>query len=402
MIPRRYTSLYPHMIRDLLRYLFDAKLRREDHVAIFEKTLADYLGVKEVITTATGREGMALVFDGLGLVAGDEVLIPAYTLKELLPFFSKRGLLPVPVDIEASTFNIDPARIEEAITGRTKALMITHMFGLPCDMNAMTGIVQKHGLLLIEDCAHALGSQYKGKRVGTFGDANFFSFELTKPINTFGGGAVATNNIELAASIRKKLTEYKAPGMRLMRKILFALAEEMLVRSPFFFLVAYLFYFEITQTVLSRLFFGFHGKTRVTQYRYSRLQAFLGRRWMTHLDDKVKTLNRKASYLSKRIGVAISLQTKADSSRSTRYFFVGTTPLAGRDARRYLLCRGIDVGIHEEITDDCASELSVECPVAEWVFEHALQIPLNVRLSKKKLDRIGSAIVDMSKAGKVL
>ncbi|MCP4702458.1 MAG: hypothetical protein GY862_37205, partial [Gammaproteobacteria bacterium] len=146
--------------------------------------------------------------------------------------------------------------------------------------DAVVNAAKKHKLLLIEDCAHALGTRYKNQSAGTFGDASFFSFELTKPVNTFGGGMIVTDNAKLAENIRAKMTQREEPGLQLTKKVIFALIEEGVVRSPIFPLVAYLFYYEWTQKLISALFFAFHGQTRMKQYRYANFQAYLGRQWM--------------------------------------------------------------------------------------------------------------------------
>src|SRR5215813_5410395 len=112
------------------------------------------------------------------------------------------GFRPVFVDIDPSTFNIDPARLEIAITPKTRAVVPTHLYGQPCDMDRIMPIARKHKLAVIEDCAHALGATYHGRRTGTFGDAAFFSFQMLKGLNAYGGGMAITAERGLGARIR--------------------------------------------------------------------------------------------------------------------------------------------------------------------------------------------------------
>jgi len=111
------------------------------------------------------------------------------------------GYRPVFADIDGSTFNIDPVKFEAAITGKTAAVVPTHLYGQPCDMDPIMKIARAHKLAVIEDCAHALGAKYKGRKVGTFGDASFFSFQMLKPLNAYGGGMAVTRNPVVAARV---------------------------------------------------------------------------------------------------------------------------------------------------------------------------------------------------------
>src|SRR5206468_7484479 len=128
------------------------------------------------------------------------------------------GFRPVFVDIDPMTFNMDPGRLERAITPNTRAVVPTHLYGQPCNMDPIMSIARAHRLSVIEDCAHALGARYKGQRVGTFGDAAFFSFQMLKPLNTYGGGMAITRNDGLAALIRSEAETEPWPSAKKDRK----------------------------------------------------------------------------------------------------------------------------------------------------------------------------------------
>src|SRR5581483_428277 len=128
------------------------------------------------------------ILKALDLPAGSEVVVPALTFWVIPELARVAGLTPVFADVDPRTFTLDPASFERVITPRTRAVVPTHLYGLPCDMDPILAIARRHGIAVIEDCAHALGATYHGKPVGTLGDAALFSFQTLKPLNAFGGG----------------------------------------------------------------------------------------------------------------------------------------------------------------------------------------------------------------------
>jgi len=174
-----------------------------DEVELFEEEFANYCGVNYCVGVANGLEALQLILEGFNIGPGDEVIVPANTYIATWLAVSYAGATPVPVEPDERTYNIDPARIETAITGRTKAIMPVHLYGQPTDMDPILEIAQRHGLWVFEDAAQAHGARYKGRRTGSLGDAAGFSFSPGKNLGAFGdAGAVTTNNDELAETIR--------------------------------------------------------------------------------------------------------------------------------------------------------------------------------------------------------
>jgi len=172
-------------------------------VEAFEKEFAAYCGAKHCIGVGNGLEALHLILRGYGIGPGDEVVVPANTYIATWLAVSYAGATPVPVEPDERTYNIDPARIEEAITKRTRAIMPVHLYGQPADMDPIKEIAQKHGLKVIEDAAQAHGARYKGCIAGSLGDAAGFSFYPTKNLGAIGdGGAVVTNDDDLADKVR--------------------------------------------------------------------------------------------------------------------------------------------------------------------------------------------------------
>ena len=169
----------------------------------FEAEFAAYCGEKHAIGCANGLDALKLVIKAYGFGPGDEVIAPANTYIASLIAISANGATPVLVEPDLVTYLIDPTRIEEKITPRTKAIMVVHLYGRVCKMDAVNAIARKHGLKVIEDCAQAHGAYCGSRRAGNLGDAAGFSFYPGKNLGCLGdGGAVTTNDDELAKKVR--------------------------------------------------------------------------------------------------------------------------------------------------------------------------------------------------------
>lgn len=176
-------------------------LGKED--AAFEKAFADYCGVKHAIGCANGLDALILILKAMGVGPGDEVIAPANTYIASLIAISANGATPVLVEPKLDTYLIDPDRIEAAITPKTKAIMVVHLYGRTCDMEKINSIAKKHGLKVVEDCAQAHGAYCGEKRAGNLGDAAGFSFYPGKNLGCLGdGGAMTTNDDALATKLR--------------------------------------------------------------------------------------------------------------------------------------------------------------------------------------------------------
>jgi dTDP-4-amino-4,6-dideoxygalactose transaminase len=173
------------------------------NVDAFEEEIAEYLGVKHAIGVNSGTDALMISLRALGIGPGDEVVTTPFTFFATAESISNVGATPVFVDIDPITFNIDPELIEPAITPRTKAILPVHLYGHPAEMDRLTSIAEAHGLKVVEDCAQAMGAEYRGRKVGTFGQANAFSFFPSKNLGAFGdAGLVVTDDDEVAERTR--------------------------------------------------------------------------------------------------------------------------------------------------------------------------------------------------------
>jgi dTDP-4-amino-4,6-dideoxygalactose transaminase len=167
------------------------------NVVEFEQEFAQYNNVKYCVGLASGLDALTISLMVLGLKSKSEIIVPSNTYIATILSILHSGHTPVLVEPDLATYNIDPARIESSITSKTRAIMVVHLYGKPCDMDPIIDICKRHNLFLVEDCAQAHGAEYKGKKVGGFGDMSAFSFYPTKNLGCLGdGGAMLTDNID--------------------------------------------------------------------------------------------------------------------------------------------------------------------------------------------------------------
>lgn len=180
-----------------------------ESVTEFEENFASYCGTKYCVGVANGLDALSLIVKAFGFDEGDEIIVPSNTYIASIIAISNNNIKPILVEPDINTYNIDPKKIEEKITERTKAIMVVHLYGQSCDMDSIKSIANKYSLKIIEDCAQAHGARYKKCRVGSLGDAAGFSFYPGKNLGALGdAGAITTNDYELY----KKLTAYRNYG----------------------------------------------------------------------------------------------------------------------------------------------------------------------------------------------
>jgi perosamine synthetase len=163
----------------------------------FEDEFSDFIGLKYSASVSNGTVALHVALLALGIRSGDEVIVPTFTYVASVNSIFYTGAKPVFVDSDKQTWQIDPEKIEEKITEKTKAIMVVHLYGHPCALDEIKKIAEKHKLYLVEDCAEAIGTRYKGIHVGSFGEISTFSFFGNKAITTGEGGMLCTNNPEI-------------------------------------------------------------------------------------------------------------------------------------------------------------------------------------------------------------
>lgn len=202
-LKRQYGTIKDESDKAVLDVLSSAHYIMGDNVKQFENEFNKYLGSKHSISVGNGTDALIIALKALGIGEGDEVITTPYTFFATAESISFVGATPVFIDVQLDTFNIDSKKIEEKITQKTKAIMPVHIFGQPCDMDAINKIAKKHKLYVIEDAAQAIGSEYKEHKIGTLSDIATFSFFPTKNLGCAGdGGMIVTNDANLATICR--------------------------------------------------------------------------------------------------------------------------------------------------------------------------------------------------------
>jgi dTDP-4-amino-4,6-dideoxygalactose transaminase len=194
-LQKNYLSIKDEVDRSIINNITNSQFISGNDKSLFEKEFAEFIGTKYCVGVANGTDALELGIQSLGLMEGDEIITQPNSYIATSLGISYNKLKPVFVDINKDTMMIDHTLIEQKITSKTKALCIVHLYGLSPNMDEIIRIVQKHNLLLIEDCAQSHGSKYNDKRTGTFGDISCFSFYPGKNLGCYGdGGAICTNN----------------------------------------------------------------------------------------------------------------------------------------------------------------------------------------------------------------
>jgi dTDP-4-amino-4,6-dideoxygalactose transaminase len=320
-------------------------------IARFERAFAERLGVDDAVTTSYGRMAFYYIVKALGLKPGAEVIVPALTFWVIPEMVRVAGLTPVPADVDPRTFNLDPRAFERAITDRTVAVVPTHLYGLPCDMDAIMAIADRHGLAVIEDCAHALDARYDGRAVGTFGDASIFSFQTLKPLNTYGGGAAIVRDPAVRARVRAEAQAERWPSEERVNNRLKVGAAQRFFSSPAVF----------TLTGFPALLGAMLWKARPDVYlwekirplcpmpesypeRYANVQAAIGLASLPHLDDWTRETQAHARVMNEALSDLPGVEAPyvPDGCEHVYYQYSVYTP--DRDALvRRALRRGVDV-----------------------------------------------------------
>ncbi len=199
----QYESLRHEIDDAILQSLSETRFILGPNVQAFDQEAAEYLGARHAISCASGTDALHLGLLAAGIKAGDEIITSAFTFIATGEAISYIGAVPVFVDIQADSLNIDADKIRAAITSKTRAILPVHLFGQPADMNEIQAIADEFGLLVIEDCAQSFGSRYQDKMTGTMGKVGAFSFFPSKNLGCYGdGGMITTNDDEVAAQIK--------------------------------------------------------------------------------------------------------------------------------------------------------------------------------------------------------
>jgi len=212
-IPLSSPDITDREIDAVTRVLRTRQLSLGPKLVEFENAVAAYTGAAHAVAVNSGTSGLHLCMRALGISDGDEVIVPSFSFIAVANAVRFERAIPVFVDIDAETLNLDPARIEAAITPKTRAILAVHTFGYPADLTSIFNIARKHDLRVIEDACEAIGADYEGRKVGPLADAGVFAFYPNKQITTGEGGVIVTQNPQIAALARSQRNQGRTdPG----------------------------------------------------------------------------------------------------------------------------------------------------------------------------------------------
>lgn len=390
MIPRRRAHHLAGDRRLLLRRALAGG--GGDPVGRLEGEIAHLVGVPAATAVSSGRRAMTLILGHLGVGEGDDVVIPAYTLKDLVPLIQGLGARAVPADVDPRTMNLDPGAVAGRISDRTKAILILHAFGSPCDVRAIGSLARERRIPVVEDCAHSLGASVGGRQTGSFGHAGFFSFETTKPLNTLGGGMVVSADAGLHDAVHRGTADDVPLHRPLLSKAASVQLEQWMMSSGLSWPLLALLATPSAKRSVEALYRRFQHAAAVNA-RYMPAQAEMGLRRLPGLEDRIRDRNRAAERYREALDPRVRLQRIARDAVSTVYFLVARLPGDAAAARRRLLARGIDAGAGDEIADDVATLLGFDdCPGAAELTRSALVLPLWDGIGGRTIRRVAGAL----------
>lgn len=338
-------------IEAVTEVLKSGMLAQGPKVEQFQNEFAQYSEAKHGIATSSGTTALHTALVAAGVKKGDEVITTPFTFAATSNSVLYSNATPVYADINPKTFNLDPEKIEEKITEKTKAILPVHLYGQPADLDPMLEIAEKHDLKVIEDAAQAHGSTYKGKKIGSIGDLGCFSFYPTKNMTTGEGGMVTTNDDELA----EKSSMVRAHG-------------------------------ESKRYEQSLL--GYN-------YRMTDIAASIGLVQLKYIDKFNEKRNENAAYLSEGLSDVEGITTPEIDENVTHVFHQYTIRVSkDRDTfKEFLTDNGIGTGIHYPIVLYKQPYyqnmgLTGNCPEAELAASQVISLPIHPSLTTEELDTI--------------
>lgn len=372
-------------------------------IAKFEREFAAHVGEGTAIATSYGRMAFFHILRALDLPAGSEIVIPALTFWVIPELARRAGLRPVFADVNPLTFTLDPAALERAITPRTRAVVPTHLYGLPCDMDEITTIARRHRLAVIEDCAHALDATYRGQPVGTFGDAALFSFQTLKPLNAFGGGMALVQRRSLAQRVRADVRELPWPDEgRVRNRFKIGRALRLFTRPAVFSVSAFPILWAASWTESTpdvylwekiRPLETFPGSYRE---RFSNAQAVIGLAGLDQLDRWNSSSRSHAALIDRLLSDTPGVWLPTVPSDRTHVYYQYCAYVPDRDDLvRHCIRRGIDIEtLHVDVCTRLPLFAGLQPAAAPGAEQAALavQVPVYASLTDDQVTRVARGV----------
>lgn len=402
--PRHNINLSKEVFATLFKVITKSQILNGPHIHKFEEEFARYLGTKYAIGVGSGRLGLYLILKAMDLEPDSEVILPSYNFYGVPVMIMLCNLRPVFMDVNPRTCNIDVNLIEEKITPKTKAIIATHIYGQPCEVGKILDIARRYNLKVIEDCVQACGAEYKGRKVGSLGEAGFFSLAMSKNFPCFGGGMVTTNDTELFKKIKMLIEDYRYLNLiRLLWDVLFGSLAYLGLRPRIFpwtiyplIKLATLFNLGFMNWAMEEKISMFSNLPECYKLKLANLQAAVGLTQLPRLDKVLQLIRNNAEFLTKELHNISNIKIPKvipDAKSSYLYYRIEVQDRT-RIIKR-LLQQGIDT--QREYLSACSeldifSSFSADCPISRDISSKSLEVPNNQYLKKQDLLYIAEAI----------
>jgi len=346
---RQYEDIKDEVKKVIEEVLESGEYILGENVRKFEQEFANYCEVKYGVGVNSGSDALTLALKAVGVKSGDEVITVPNSFVSTANCIVFSGAQPVFVDIDPETLNLDPERLKEAITKKTKAIIVVHFHGHPADMDSIKEIAEKYGIYIIEDACQAHGALYKGRKVGSLGDVACFSFYPTKNLGGYGdGGIIVTNNEELADKVR---------SLRNYGRV-----------APYIYKIL-----------------GYNS-------RLDELQAAILRVKLKHLDKWIDQRRRNASIYSQYLAEIPEIAVPIEKEYAKHVYWVYSIRTKRRDEiQKFLSKNGIETMIHYPIPihlQECYSYLGYTegtFPITEKISKEMLSLPMFPELTEEEI-----------------
>jgi dTDP-4-amino-4,6-dideoxygalactose transaminase len=406
-ISRYGARVLPDTEQLVARVAARGELIQGPQIAAFERAFEQRAGRGTAITAAYGRMAFYYILKALDLPAGSEIIFPSLTFWVVPELARVAGLTVVFADVDPKTFNLDPASVERLITGKTRAIVPTHLYGLPCDMDRLLDIAARHDLVVIEDCAHALGATYKGRPVGTFGTGALFSFQTLKPLNCYGGGLALVQDAAIAARVRALVDALPWPSEKRVRDRLRMGRLQRIFIKPWVFSISLFPVLWISALVdanpdvfLWETIRSLHPLPGQYEERFPNVQAAIGLEGLGRLDGWTAQVQANARYVDGVLGAVPGIQVPSVPPDRTHVYYqycvYGPEGPARDDLVVRCVRRGIDVEtLHVDVPPDMElfRGAAAEADGARRAAQ-AMQIPIYAGLSRDQIARVASTVRD--------
>ena len=371
-------------------------------IAAFERAFAARLGARHAVVTSYGRMALYFILKSLQFPPGSEIIVPALTCWAIPEVARVAGLRVRFADVDPITFCLDPAAFEKAITDRTRAVVPTHLYGLPCDMDAILEVAGRHSLAVVEDCAHALGATYRGRPVGTFGDGALFSFDTLGPLNCCGGGMAVVREAPVAARVREQVEALPWPHeRRVVNRLLAGRLRRIFARPSVFTVTRFPILWASSWTGARPAIYQRESIRSLNPLpedypeRCSNVQAALGLAGLDLFDSWTAATRAHAGALNMALADLPRVQVPAEPAERTHVYSRYSLYGPERDVFvRRCIRRGVDIDTRQ--ADVCthldlfAAE-RIETPGATRAAE-SVQIPVYASLTDRQLRRVVSVV----------